>query len=199
MTYTLDGEEHSDMLQTNSFGVIAATLYVPEVTNTPTVLAQGKTAASAPVTILADGRQVAQTTANARGEWHTRFLLPDTTALSRHTVTAQMVRENVTYQTEAREVTYDPYAIKAKTVTMSFFNYHPVHLEQTDVVFDCETGTATPSSYGFSNETGYNSDFSTSILRARRTACADSSPSTTRGRTAGWPTTSSTPSACPTW
>ena len=163
VTYTLDGEEHSDMLQTNSFGVIAATLYVPEVTNTPTVLAQGKTAASAPVTILADGRQVAQTTANARGEWHTRFLLPDTTALSRHTVTAQMVRENVTYQTEAREVTYDPYAIKAKTVTMSFFNYHPVHLEQTDVVFDCETGTATPSSYGFSNESGYNTDFTFSI------------------------------------
>ncbi|MBR6998322.1 MAG: chitobiase/beta-hexosaminidase C-terminal domain-containing protein [Prevotella sp.] len=163
VTYTLNGEEHSDMLQANAFSVTAATLFVPEVTTTPTILAQGKAAPSAPVVVLAAGREVAQTTANARGQWQTSFMLPDTTALSRHTITAQITKENVTYQTEARDVTYDPYAIKAKTVTMSFFNYHPVHLEQTDVVFDCETGIATPSSYGFSNESGYNTDFTFSI------------------------------------
>ncbi len=163
VTYTLNGEEHSDMVQTNSFTAVAATLFVPEVVNSPTVLAQGKAAPSAPVTLFADGRQVAKTTTNAKGQWQTRFLLPDTTALSQQTITAQIVREGVTYQTEAREVIYDPNAIKAKTVTMSYFNYHPVHLEQMQVVFDCETGVATPSSYGFSNQTGYNTDFTFSI------------------------------------
>ena len=163
LTYTLNGEEHSDAIQTNVISATAASISVHELVVNPSVTIKGKAAPQAAVTVKDGNVQIARTTANYRGDWRVTALLADTTALSRHDISAEVVNNGVKYQTDTKSVTYDPNGIVAKKVTMSYFNYHPVHLENMEVVYDMENDIAIPSSYGFSNEPGYNTDFTFAI------------------------------------
>ena len=98
-----------------------------------------------------------------QGEWKGTCTLPNPYVRSKHKIWAKMKGRNGTLETAAHEVTYDPDGVIPLTVDMSFFNYHPVHLENQEVHFDMVNGNASPNSYGFSNEEGYNTDFTFEI------------------------------------
>ena len=91
-------------------------------------------------------------------EWEGTVTLPDPYIRSKHHIWAKL-KGRSELRTEAKEVMYNPNAVIPLTTKMSFFNYHPVHLENVDVTFDYVKNTAEPASYGFSNEEGYNTDF----------------------------------------
>ncbi len=98
------------------------------------------------------------------GRWAGQCVLPDPYIRSKHKIWAKLIgRDGQILETAAREVTYDPDGVIPLWVDMSFFNYHPVHLESQEVHFDIVNHRATPSSYGFSNEDGYNTDFTFEI------------------------------------
>ena len=91
-------------------------------------------------------------------EWEGTVTLPDPYIRSKHHIWAKL-KGRSELRTEAKEVMYNPNAVIPLTTKMSFFNYHPVHLENVDVTFDYVKNIAHPASYGFSNEEGYNTDF----------------------------------------
>ena len=184
--YTLDGEEHADPLLSSVLTAVSAVINVPEVVNTPRFKVSGKSAASYDASYsraggpfhvsygrandwnqmppydvqVYDGDQIiGNAYINSNGEWDTWVTLKEPTALSHHTIWASVIRNGVGVETERKEVVYDSTAVVPKTLTMSYFNHHPVHLEQMTVVFDYINDVATPSHYGFSNEEGYNTDF----------------------------------------
>jgi hypothetical protein len=91
-------------------------------------------------------------------------VLPNPTKGSKHNIWAKIVHQNgVSYQTENRTLTYDPTGVIPLSTKMSFFNHHLAHLVNTEVVFDYVNNRAYPSSYGFSNQEGYNTDFTFEI------------------------------------
>ena len=185
LTYTLDGEEHVDPLQTTKLSCVSAIINVPEVINTPRFKVSGKSAASIDayhsrakkavtsgiklvsvyippqynVDILDGDVVIGNANTNSNGEWDAWVTLPNPTSLSKHSIWARVNRNNTSYETERRELTYDPNAVVPKTLTMSFFNHHPAHLENTTVLFDYINDRALPKHYGFSNQEGYNTDF----------------------------------------
>ena len=96
--------------------------------------------------------------------WSGQVALPDPYIRSKHKIWAKLKgRDGQILETAAREVIYDPDGVIPLSVDMSFFNYHPVHLETQEVHFDLVNHSANPSSYGFSNEEGYNTDFTFEI------------------------------------
>lgn len=185
LRYTLDGEEHSDPLQTSTLTAVSAIINVPEVMNQPRFKVSGKSAASYDaagsrakraagiymgtqywksephydVEIFDGNELIGNANTNSNGEWDAWVTLKEPTALSHHTIWARVARNNTIVETERKEMIYDPNAVVPKSLTMTFFNHHPAHLEQTTVVFDYVNDKAYPSHYGFSNEEGYNTDF----------------------------------------
>ena len=185
LRYTLNGEEHSDPLQTSTLTAVSAIINVPEVMNQPRFKVSGKSATSYDASYsrakraasaymgtrdwksepsydvyIYDGNElIGNANTNSNGEWDAWVTLKEPTALSHHSIWARVMRNNAMVETERKEMVYDPNAVVPKSLTMTFFNHHPVHLEQTTVVFDYVNDQAYPSHYGFSNEEGYNTDF----------------------------------------
>ena len=116
------------------------------------------------VTVMDGDQPIGKANINAEGKWEARCTLNNPYALSRHNIYAKIAYKNgFKYQTEAKMVTYDPNAIVPLTVRMSFFNHHPVHLQNTEVIFNFDDGKASPSSYGYDNREGFNTDFTFEI------------------------------------
>jgi hypothetical protein len=116
------------------------------------------------VTIMDGDQPIGNTYVNEQGEWEATVTLHNATTLSRHNIYAKMDYPNgVKTQTESRVVTYDPNAVVPLTTKMSFFNHHPQHLVNTEVVFDYVNMTTYPISYGFDNRDGMNTDFTFEI------------------------------------
>ena len=115
-----------------------------------------------PVTIMDGDQPIGKAWVERNGNWEVTCELPRATRGSKHNIYAviQPRRSNPhSYQTESKVVTYDPEAVVPLWTKMSFFNHHPVHLINTEVLFNYVTMKATPASYGYSNEEGYNTDF----------------------------------------
>lgn len=115
-----------------------------------------------PVTIMDGDQPIGKAWVERNGNWEVTCELPRATRGSKHNIYAviQPRRSNPhSYQTESKVVTYDPEAVVPLWTKMSFFNHHPVHLINTEVLFNYVTAKATPASYGYSNEEGYNTDF----------------------------------------
>ena len=116
------------------------------------------------VTVMDGNSEIGKAKINSSGEWSAYCTLPVAHALSRHSIWAKIAYQNgVSYQTEAKQVTYDPNGVVPYTVEMSFFNHHPYHLQNTEVLFDLQTQEAKPRSYGYDNREGYNTDFTFEI------------------------------------
>ena len=193
LTYTLEGRQYREMLDTEQLTVTRSGIEVPELVIRPTLQVSGKamyideTEESATPTANARGRRVTHAAwtpdytyyevtvmdgdqpigrakIDSEGKWKTTCTLANATSLSKHNVYAKISYTNgISYQTEAKTVTYDPNAIVPLQIRMSFFNHHPVHLVDETVVFDIEHHEARPKSYGYSNEEGYNTDFTFEI------------------------------------
>ena len=184
LNYTLNDEAHSDPLQTSTLTAVSSIINVPEVMNQPRFKVSGKSAASYDASFSRALRKTALPAANmsyltptynvdifdgdilignantnSNGEWDAWVTLKEPTALSHHTIWARVKRNGTVVETERKNLIYDPNAVVPRTLTMTFFNHHPVHLEQQTVIFDYVNDMAYPSHYGFSNEEGYNTDF----------------------------------------
>ncbi len=192
LCYTLNGKPYREMLETNQLTVSRSSINVPELVVKPTFQARGKAmyyeesagsrmkAASAyrgtggtidtsqyeyyEVTVMDGDNEIGKAQINSSGEWTATCTLPVANALSKHSIWAKIVYKNgVSYQTEAKQVTYDPNGVVPYTVKMSFFNHHPQHLQNTEVLFNLQTREATPRSYGYDNREGFNTDFTFEI------------------------------------
>lgn len=116
------------------------------------------------VTVMDGELPIGKGNINASGEWKVQCNLPQPYALSKHNIYAKIAYKNgISYQTEAKTVTYDPNAIVPLSVRMSFFNHHPAHLVNKEIYFNFETGSASPSAYGFDNIEEHNTDFTFEI------------------------------------
>lgn len=116
------------------------------------------------VTVMDGNSEIGKAEINSSGEWSATCTLPHATSLSKHSIWAKIAyRNGVSYQTEAKQVTFDPNGVVPYTVKMSFFNHNPVHLENTEVLFDLQTQEAKPTSYGYDIREGYNTDFTFEI------------------------------------
>ena len=137
------------------------------------------------VVVMDDDQVIGKAQINSDGEWKAECTLTNPSALSKHHIWAkispqqgllkqetldgrpvselQEIESDFVYTTEAKEIIFDPNGVVPRSVKMSFFNHHPVHLINQEVFFDLENQRATPRSYGYSNEEGYNSDFTFEI------------------------------------
>ena len=116
------------------------------------------------VAVMDGDDQIGKAQINSNGEWSAQCALIKATGYSKHNIWAKITYKNgVSYQTESKQVTYDPNGVVPYSVTMSFFNHHPQHLVNQQVYFDLVNQTASPRSYGYSNEEGYNTDFTFEI------------------------------------
>ncbi len=116
------------------------------------------------VTVMDGDQPIGKAEILKDGSWETYVTLANARTLSKHNLYAKIAYPNgVKYQTEAREVLYDPNAVIPLWTKMSFFNHHPLELVNTEVVFDYVNGKASPSSYGFDIRDGVNSDFTFEI------------------------------------
>jgi hypothetical protein len=179
LTVTRSGIKVPETIIKPSFVATGTAMYFDETETTATEndRAQGpRKAASAAVAkrddvpkfyevTVMDGEQpIGKGNINASGEWKVQCTLPQPYALSKHNIYAKIAYKNgISYQTEAKTVTYDPYAIVPLSVRMSFFNHHPAHLVNTEINFNFETGSASPSAYGFDNIEEHNTDFTFEI------------------------------------
>ena len=215
LTYTLDGKEYREMLESNTIEISKSGINVPELIVTPTFKVSGTAmyleeeaddnasasrlrkshaAVARPAVsyttkvyqvIVMDGSQmIGKAQINSNGEWKADCTLPNPKTQSKHHIWAkiapsgllsetlmgghaisgaQELNPSFSYNTEAKDLTYDPNGVIPLSVKMSFFNHHPVHLINQEVLFDFVNDRATPSSYGYSNEEGYNTDFTFEI------------------------------------
>ena len=116
------------------------------------------------VTVMAGNQPIGKAQINSKGEWKATCTLPNALAMDVYDVYAKITYKNgVSYQTESKKVRFDPNAVVPLSVKMSFFNHHPVHLQEQVVTFDLMERETNPHSYGYSNEEGYNTDFTFEI------------------------------------
>ncbi|MBO4810581.1 MAG: chitobiase/beta-hexosaminidase C-terminal domain-containing protein [Prevotella sp.] len=193
LTYTLNGKQYREVLETNTLTVNMCDIKVPEVVVKPRFRVSGNAeytgenlmmAMTVPnphpgdefdkyyrkyqtipyegITIMDGSQPIGKASVNSSGTWEAWVTLPDATPLSRHNIYAQIKPHKdqpLTYNTEVKEVVYDPNSVVPISTKMTFFNHHPQHLEDVNIVFDYEAGRCTPKSYAFSNQEGYDTDF----------------------------------------
>ena len=112
------------------------------------------------VTVMDGNQPIGKAEIKSDGKWETFVTLTKPRTLSKHNIYAKIAYPTgVSYQTETRQLTYDPNAVVPLTTKMSFFNHHPLELKNVEVIFDYINGKASPSSYGFDNRDGMNTDF----------------------------------------
>ncbi len=193
LTYTLNGKQYREVLETNTLTVETCDIKAPEVVTQPRFRVSGhaqytgekemvkdqllsdrwafggwienwsyKEIPYEAITIMDGNQPIGKAAVNSSGTWEAWVTLPKTTTLSKHNIYATVKPykgQDYTFNTEVKEVTYDPDAVVPLATKMTFFNHHPAHLESIDVTFDYMEGKCTPRSYGFSNEQGYDTDF----------------------------------------
>lgn len=112
------------------------------------------------VTVMDGDQPIGKAEIKQDGKWETSVTLVNPTILSKHNIYAKIEYPNgVKYQTESRELTYNPNGVVALSTKMSFFNHHPQHLTNTEVLFDYMNDKATPDNYGYDNRDSVNTDF----------------------------------------
>ena len=125
VSFTYDGKSIQQPIGSATATVKGASLTVPAVIAQPTFIASGTAIAKSEVYVYADDILVGKTTAFASGKWSLEctLTLTDANALSEHLVSARIVTpEGAELLTETKTMTYDPNAILAKDVNMSFYN-----------------------------------------------------------------------------
>lgn len=189
ITYTYKGKQYREILEPTSLTTNKSGINVPELVIKPTFRVSGKAMyyeepqdstayarlkaqISLPVgslhtytppkyvTVMDGDQPIGKAEIKQDGKWETSVALVNPTMLSKHNIYAKIEYPNgVKYQTESRELTYNPNGVVALSTKMSFFNHHPVHLTNTEVLFDYINDKATPDNYGYDNRDSVNTDF----------------------------------------
>ena len=189
ITYTYKGKQYREILEPTSLTTNKSGINVPELVIKPsfhisgkamyyeepqdsTAYARLKAQISLPVgslhtytppkyvTVMDGNQPIGKAEIKQDGKWETSVTLVNPTILSKHNIYAKIEYPNgVKYQTESRELTYNPNGVVALSTKMSFFNHHPVHLINTEVLFDYVNDKATPDNYGYDNRDSVNTDF----------------------------------------
>ena len=148
VSFTYNGKSIQQPIGSASATVKGASLTVPAIIATPAFTASGTAIAKSEVYVYADDILVGKTTAYASGKWSMECTLADPEALSEHLVYARIVTpEKAELLSETQKVTYDPSAILAESVKMSFYNGW---LRNTvSVNWDMKAKKANTSSYMF--------------------------------------------------
>jgi len=185
LTYTLNGKQYREVLETNTLTVQMCDINVPELVVSPRFRVSGnaeytgesiirKSLSSSAgadayrvipyegITIMDGNQPIGKASVNSSGTWEAWVTLPNTYPLFKHNIYARIKpykNKDFTYDTEAKEVVYDPNAVVPLSTKMTFFNHHPAHLENCEVVFDYVNGKCTPSSFGYDNHESLSTDF----------------------------------------
>ena len=156
--FKLDGVDYSETLPMSFFNVKAATISAPKIISEPSLMVRGTTVADAEVIVMNGDEVIGQAKSNAAGDWGVLCTLSDPVNLGTYDINAKIKISGTEISTNAIQVKYDKDEITPKTVTMSWFNYHPVHMFYDHVVWDYSLGRANRDYYDFSNLSGVPTD-----------------------------------------
>ena len=136
------------------FEATAGSISVPSITASKTITVNGIAASHATVDVYDDDQLIGTTTALGDGKWRTDVELYKAYNLSTHEIFAKYhTADGIKATTESKECYYDMNQVKAKSVTMSFYNAWMK--KQIDVVFDFETGKTSSTNYSFYTATDF--------------------------------------------
>lgn len=137
-----------------------ASVSVPPETRQTTVIAQGKTAPYATVTLFDNGEQVARTSANAAGSWSTELTLAGKLySYSCHFIQAQIHSDVFAEPVKSEQalIIYDERTVNLDRITM----YNIDDFGENEVVFDFTSNSTTVPHYQ------YNPDMPTFSFKAK--------------------------------
>lgn len=146
--FTFEGNELLQPIGSAGYTVKNLSITVPSTVAKNTFSVNGTATGGSTVEIYDDGVLIGQTTALANGIWAATCELEAPYNLSVHDIYAKVItKAGLELQTDIQSLTYDKYAIEAKTVSMSFYNGWLN--KNVDVVFDFQSGKTDVSSYMF--------------------------------------------------
>ena len=158
VSFKVDGNEYDEMLPLSMFTVKSATITAPKITSEPSFMVRGTTVADADVKVVCGDEVIGQAKSNAAGEWGVLCTLSTPTNLETYDINAKIKISGTEINTNSISVKYDQDEVTPKTVTMSWFNYHPVHMMNSSFTWDYTTGKASAASYDFNNLQGVPTD-----------------------------------------
>ena len=146
--------ERTQTVGTAMFDVARPKINVPTESGTTTVPVSGIATSKANIDIYDNGYLIGSTQALADGNWRMDCELHKPYNMSSHQIYAKITATNgISSTTETRECYYEETILKAKTVTMSFYNGWL--RQNVSVVFDFETGKTSSNSYQFYTATDF--------------------------------------------
>lgn len=146
--------ERTQSVGATVFEVARPEIYVPTKTGTTTIPFRGIALPKAEVDVYDNGYLIGSTKALADGNWNVDCELYKPYNLSTHDIYAKITAVNgVTYTTVSKECLYEKTMVKAKTVTMTYYNGWLN--KNISVVFDFETGKTSDNSYKFYTATDF--------------------------------------------
>ena len=168
VSFTYQGQTYTEYLSTDAFIIDDATMQAPLTTSTPEFIASGQATPGSTVEVLDDkGNLLGTAMASPGGDWMALCTLKGSPLMnnSAHIISAHITNPETGQMVTTAEwmTVYDQDHIRPKTVNMSFFNYHPVHMYTENFVWDYETMQPQAKSYNFSNLKGVPTDITFTI------------------------------------
>lgn len=171
VTFKYQGQTYTEYLSTDVYYIDDATMLAPATTSTPQFIASGQATPGATIEVFDDkGFLLGTATTSPNGDWLAQCTLHDSPSAQLMNNSSHLIHANITDPETRQMVTtaewlmvYDKDAIKPKTVEMSFFNYHPVHMFTEHFIWDYETMQPQAKSYNFSNLQGVPTDITFTV------------------------------------
>lgn len=168
VTFKYQGQTYTEYLSTDTYIIDDATMQAPLTTSTPEFIASGQATPGSTIEVYDDQRiLLGAATASPSGDWMAQCTLHGQPLMnnSAHIVNAFITNPETgqTVTTAEVMVVYEQGHVKPKTVEMSFFNYHPVHMFTERFVWDYETMQPQAKSYNFSNLPGVPTDITFTV------------------------------------
>ena len=136
------------------FEATAGSIAVPSITASKTIAVSGIAAPHATVSVYDNDQLIGTTTALGDGKWRTKVELYKPYNLSKHEIYSKyQTTGGINATTESQECLYDMSQVKAKTVTMSFYNAWM--RQNISVVFNFENGKTSSTNYSFYDATNF--------------------------------------------
>ena len=147
-------DEHTLPIGTAVFDVSRPEIFVPSETVVTTIPVRGIALPKAEIDVYDNGYLVGSTKALADGSWRMDCELYKPYNMTLHSLHAKITATNgLASTTNAKECYYEKTLVKAKNVTMTFYNGW---LKQNvSVIFDFETGVTSSNSYQFYTATDF--------------------------------------------
>lgn len=168
VTFKYRGQTYTEYLCTDAYYIDDATLLAPLEVPTPELVVSGQAPAGSTVEVFDNlSHLIATTIASPNGDWAVTCNLWGNPLISNST---HLINANITIPENGQTITtaeamvvYNPQHITPKTVEMTFFNYHPVHMYTERFVWDYQTMQPQAKSYNFSNLQGVPTDITFTI------------------------------------